>query len=127
MIGMSPLSFGSSSAAPGLPPLSRMNGTPVMPCCESLARVSTLTGVSAFSLSRAITLRASSGARLSLSTVPTEMPLYCTLPPSVRPVTASVKTTWYSRQLRSDENFAAHSANSSRKMLASRVKPPIST
>ncbi len=127
MIGMSPLSLGSSSAACGLPPVSWMKGTPVMPCCDSLALVSTLTGVSALSLSRAITRRASSRSRLSLSTVPTPMPLYCTLPPSVRPVTGSLKITSYCRQLRSELNFAAHSANSSRHTAVSRVKAPIST
>ena len=34
-----------------------------------------------------------SGARLSLSTVPTEMPLYCTELPSARPVTGSLNST----------------------------------
>jgi hypothetical protein len=55
------------------------------------------------------------------------MPLYCTPPPSVNPVTGSLKMTSYWRQFRSDENLAAHSANNSRHTVARMVKPPIST
>ena len=43
------------------------------------------------------------------------------------PVTGSLKMTWYSRQLRSEENFAAHSANSSRHTVARMVLAPIRT
>ena len=84
-----------------------MIGLPVMPVIDILARVSALTGASACRRRRAITWRGSSGARLSASTVPTEMPLYWTVLPSDRPVTGSLKITSYSRQLFSDEYLAA--------------------
>ena len=75
----------------------------------------------------AITRRGSFSSRLRLSTVPTARPLYCTLLPSVRPVTGSVNTTVYARQSRDEEKLLAHSANSSRNTVVSRVKAPIST
>ena len=59
--------------------------------------------------------------------MPTASPLYCTLPPSVSPVTGSVNTTMYSRQLRAAEKLLAHSANSSRSTVVTSVKVPIST
>ena len=104
-----------------------MKGLPVRPACDSLALVSTLIGAAASSFSRASTRRGSFGASRSSSTVPTEMPLYCTELPSVRPVTGSLKITSYICQVLSDEYFAAHSPNSSRNTVTRMVKAPIST
>ena len=74
-----------------------------------------------------MTCRASLSFSARLSTVPTASPLYCTLPPSVRPVTGSLKTTWYCRQLRDEEKLLAHNANSKTKTKVARLKAPIST
>ena len=117
----------ASGCAAGLPPVSWMKGTPVRPVIDSLARVSTLTGVSALILSRAITRRGSFWSRPRVSTVPTAMPLYCTALPSLSPVTGSVKITWYCCQFFSDEYLAAHSPNSSSNTAVRMVKAPIRT
>ncbi|MNU01545.1 hypothetical protein D3C72_2449810 [compost metagenome] len=55
------------------------------------------------------------------------MPLYCTVLPSDRPVTGSLKITAYSRQLFSEEYLAAHSANSSRNSFTMIVNAPMRT
>ena len=94
---------------------------------DSLARVSTLTGASALSLSSATHLARILGREVERSTVPTAMPLYCTALPSVRPVTGSVKITAYCCQFFSDEYFAAHNPNSSNSTAVSRVNAPIRT
>ena len=125
--GISRLSTSASNGLPGLPPVSWMIGVPVRLGMVILARVSALTGVSACSRSMASTRRGSSGASRSVSTMPTEMPLYCTELPSDRPVTGSLKITAYSRHVFSDEYFAAHNANSSRNTDAMIVNAPMRT
>src|SRR3546814_11578243 len=104
-----------------------MIGLPVRLVIDSLARVSVRIGASACSLSRAITARGSLGASFRLSMVPMAMPLYCTLLPLVRPVTGSRKTTSYSRQLLSEEYFAAHRPKPSRNSDTRMVNAPIRT
>src|SRR3546814_9800422 len=93
---------------------------------DSLARVSVRIGASACSLSRAITARGSLGASFRLSMVPMAMQLYCTLLPLVRAVTGSRKTTSYSRQLLSEEYFAAHRPKRSEEHT-SELQPLMST
>jgi hypothetical protein len=69
-----------------------MTETPVRPVNMSFACVSVLTGVVPLTRTSASTWLGLSGASESLRTSPTWMPLYCTAPPTVRPVTASLNT-----------------------------------
>lgn len=127
MIGAGSLLTAVSAAACGVPPLSWMIDGPVRLVMASLARVSVLIGVLEFRRMRATTWRGSSGTRFSSVIEPTAMPLYCTGLPTVRPVTASRKTTRYSVQVRSEEYLAAHRPKASSASPTTRVKAPIST
>lgn len=127
MIGTSRSVVSTSRGASGLPPVSWMIGGPVRLVMDSRAWVSDFTGARASTRRLAITSRGSSGDSCSDCTVPTAMPLYCTLLPSVSPVTGSLNTTAYSCQLRSDANLAAHSANSRPNTATAMVKAPIRT
>ena len=93
MIGTSRLLVSTSRGASGLPPVSWMMGGPVRLVIDMRAWVSALTGARVSMRSMATTWRGSSGASLRLCTVPTAMPLYCTLLPSDSPVTGSLNTT----------------------------------
>ncbi|MNZ93175.1 hypothetical protein D3C78_1122320 [compost metagenome] len=90
--GSSP-SLPLSSGLCGVPPLSWMKEVPVMPVKVNLARVSSLTGVSALKRTCARTRRGSFGSRRRLVTSPTLIPLYCTELPRDKPETASLNTT----------------------------------
>jgi len=83
---------GINSWLEGAPPVNCTNATPVRPSRPSLARVSTLMGVSAATWICAITLRGSLGSSFNWLTSPIWMPLYWTGLPFERPVTASVNT-----------------------------------
>src|SRR3546814_17716945 len=75
----------------------------------------------------ALPICGSLGASFRLSMVPIAMPLYCTLLPLVRPVTGSRKNTSYSRQLLSEEYFAAHRPQPSRNRDTRMVHAPSRT
>lgn len=117
----------TSLGEPGLPPASWMMATPVRPWKVRRAVVSVVTGVPPTTRMRAITWRASSGARISRRTSPTWMPLNCTAPPTDRPVTASWNTTSYSSHSRSSCHLPIHSTNSIARISTANVKAPIRT
>ena len=125
--GGSRLSTSTSRGVPGLPPVSWMIDGPVTLVMAMRARVSVLTGARASARMIAIARRGSFGSSDSSWIEPTAMPLNCTGLPTDRPATDSSNTILYCCQLRSEENLAAHSPNSSRPIAVSRVKAPIST
>ena len=79
----------ASRGASTEPPLSWISATPVRPVKDSLASVSVLIGTSLPIRTRASTRLGSLGSSDSRRTSPTWMPLYCTAPPTVSPVTDS--------------------------------------